>query len=266
MKKIIIIIINLIFFTKLSFCCLFSPYSFCTTSSNKEENLIVFGKIVDNDQNGINIEIIELLRGNENRTIIRIWDGTDFDCNGFHSMAATELGQDGDSIIVILPKIDSIENTWEVIGDYRVPDFYGFTTLLEVRNNIVKGLIDGISGAPNEYNLLAFELEPFINSYVKEIGCDKITNTQETVGFENLVIYPNPFKSELSIKLGYVNQNIEVRIYNLDGKRVYSKKMEQLNPQIFLSHLPSGIYILEVRTENRLYKRIKIVKTYSWKY
>lgn len=260
MKKIITLTINLIFFTKLSFCCLFSPHSFCTTSSNNEENLIVFGKIVDNDQDGINIEIIELLRGNENRNIIRIWDGTDFDCNGFHSMAGTELGQDGDSIIVILPKIDSIENTWEVIGDYRVPDFYGFTTLLEVRNNIVKGLIDGISGAPNEYNLLEFELEQFINSYIKEVGCDKITNTQETLGFENLVIYPNPFKSELSIKLDYVNKNTDVHIYNLHGERVYSNKIENLNSQISLSKLLSGIYILEIRTENRLSKRIKIVK------
>lgn len=264
MKKIIILTINLIFFTKLSFCCLFSPYSFCTTSSNNEENVIVFGKIVDNDQNGINIEIIELLRGNENRNIIRIWDGTDFDCNGFHSMAAIELGQDGDSIIIILPKIDSIENTWEVvIGDYRVPDFYGFTTLLEVKNNIVKGLIEGISGAPNELNLLEFELEQFINSYVKEIGCDKITNTHETVEFENLVIYPNPFKSELSIKLGSVNKNIDVHIYNLHGKRVYSNKIERLNSQISLSHLLSGIYLLEIRTKNRLAKRIKIVKIYD---
>lgn len=261
MKKIIILTINLIFFAKLSFCCLFAPYSFCTTSSNNEENLIVFGKIIDNDQNGITIEIIELLRGNENRNIIRIWDGTDFDCNGLHSMAAKELGEDGDSIIVILPKIDSIENTWEVIGDYRVPDFYGFTTLLQVKNNIVKGLIDGISGAPNEYNLLEFELDQFINSYVKEIGCDKITNTQETLEFENSVIYPNPFKSELSIKLGSVNKNIDVHIYNLQGKRVHSNKIEHLNSQISLSHLLSGIYILEIRTENRVSKRVKIVKT-----
>ncbi len=109
---------------------------------------MVSGRIVNVDEEGIDLEVIDVLKGEESREVIRIWDGTDFDCNGPFSMAASDLGGLNDTILVILPLITEVENTWDVLGDFRRPDYFEFTPELIVMNGVVHGFISGPYWSP----------------------------------------------------------------------------------------------------------------------
>jgi len=101
------------------------------------------------------MKVIEVLRGEESSTTIRIWDGTDFDCNGIRSMAASTIGAEEEVYIIALETITEIENSWDVIGDYRRPMHYGRTPELKVDGEIVTGFISGIDSAPIEFQTRA---------------------------------------------------------------------------------------------------------------
>lgn len=127
--------------------CSWIPVPFCETSNARPSDAVISGRIINVDMDGIDLEVIDVLRGEEDREIIRIWDGTDWDCNGLFSMAAADLGSVDDSIIVVLPLIDTIENTWDVLGDYRRPDYYEHQTELRITNGVVHGAITGFSSS-----------------------------------------------------------------------------------------------------------------------
>ena len=142
-----IIILLLIAFQQKSYSCSWSPVSFCETIQTYEtsniNSVIVSGVVTQSDADGVDLEVIELLEGVETRTTLRVWDGTDFDCNGFHSMAAGDWLKLGDNVVIILPLIDSIENSWEKLGDYRMPFPWGSNPILRINDGLVEGFIQG---------------------------------------------------------------------------------------------------------------------------
>lgn len=257
MKKFILIfVINIVFSLKL-FACSYTPESFCSTSSSFPENLIVFGKIVSIDNNGINLEVIGLLRGEENRTTIRIWNGVDFECNGNWSMSASELGEINHTIIVILPKILEKKSEWEVLGDYRRPDFFGYTPDLKVENGIVSGLISGNASSP--YKAEKSDYENFKNSWETNQNCASVVlNTKNYNLKEIFKIYTmsnNKFKilANSSIK----NQ---IEIFNIYGLKIESKVFVVKKFEIDLSSYTSGIYFINLKYENNKLKTFKVIK------
>ncbi len=128
-------------------CCSWDYWSFCRTVENFESRYnnttIVTGVVVSADDDGVDFEIIDVLAGVETRSTVRIWDGTDFDCNGLHSMAVSDFLRVGDRIVINMPLIDQIENPWDVIGDYRMPMPWGLNPILRIVDGMVTGLIVG---------------------------------------------------------------------------------------------------------------------------
>jgi len=90
--------------------CSVIPSSFCYEADRAPDEVIVSGTITGVDADGIDFEIRDVIRGTESRAVIRIWDGTDGYCNGVISMAADEIGAVGESFVLLLPVIDSLEN------------------------------------------------------------------------------------------------------------------------------------------------------------
>lgn len=60
--------------------CTFFPEPFCATLEAFPERVILTGEIIAVDTTGITVAVLEVIRGQEERDTIRIWDGTDFDC------------------------------------------------------------------------------------------------------------------------------------------------------------------------------------------
>lgn len=61
-------------------------------------------------------------------------------------------------------------------------------------------------------------------------------------------VYPNPAKDQLNVKSS--NEIIELHIYNMVGQKILSQKNSVKNPQINISVLTTGNYILQTLDKN----------------
>lgn len=109
--------------------------------------------------------------------------------------------------------------------------------------------------------------------FMETLGADfgNFNSIYFTVGFttqiqkinaENfrVLAYPNPVNSMLTVEIENNNENAQLVLFDALGKKVFEKALSQsllLTEQIDVSHLSSGLYILEVRgkTQN---KKIKV--------
>ena len=258
MKKILLLIVFSFLISNEILACNWTSSSFCSTSqsSSFQNDLIVYGKIIAIDNDGIDFEIIDVLRGQENKTIIRIWDGVDFDCNGVFSMAASELGTINEHLIIILPKIVEKKSNWEVIGDYRRPDFFQYTPNLRVENGIVYGLISGFETYP--YVEEQVNYENFKNSWNTNNNCSSVVLKNEKYEIEQLKVLTFP-----NNKFKIVSNNFskkELNIYNIFGLKVKSEFQINNEIEIDLSEYSNGMYFINLVFENKEIKTIKLIR------
>jgi hypothetical protein len=84
--------------------------------------------------------------------------------------------------------------------------------------------------------------------------CSLLTSTILTVTGENEIgprfsVYPNPFTSELQIKLSKNMSDISLRIYDVLGKEVLSKYVKNETSSVYISDLKnfdSGVYFINI--------------------
>lgn len=253
MRTIVLLLSAICFAVPEIFACSFAQTSFCQNASEFEDELIVAGVITSVDDDGIDLDIIKLVRGNETRTTIRIWDGTDFDCNGWHSMAATNIGALNDTVIVMLPQIDSLENIWDEIGDYRTPFFWTESKILRVQDNVVKGFISGIQGSPVGSGVYDFNYDAFLDSWLQEMDCSQILSVDD--GPDNsLSIFPNPTSDIL-----FIESDIESTylIYEATGNIVVRGSLGIGTNRMNIQQLPSGLYFFQLDESRHAFKILK---------
>lgn len=259
MKKILLIIVFSIIIPNKLLACQWTSNSFCSTSQSSAylNDLVVYGKITFIDNDGIDFEIVDILRGQENRTTIRIWDGVDFDCNGIFSMAASEMGNIGDYLIIILPKIAEKKSSWEIIGDYRRPDFFQYTPNLRVENGIIFGLISGYETYP--YVEEQANYENFKNSWEINQNCSSVVlgtkNYESDEIFKILTLSNNKFKISF-----HKNVDFKIKIFNINGLKIESSELVETEFEIDLSEYSTGIYIVNITYENNKFQNFKIIK------
>jgi predicted esterase len=76
---------------------------------------------------------------------------------------------------------------------------------------------------------------------------------------ENVNIYPNPFKEKLYIKQPDDMYRISLKIFNLNGKMLYSDALTSSIAEIDLSGFSSGIYFAKLQSAENIYYQ-KIIK------
>jgi len=108
--------------------------SMCHSGTYVSDEIIVTGTISNSSTNSIELTITNVLVGTENSNTITIWDGTTLECNGPWTHDANDMGTIGDTILCMIVPITSIENAWEVIGDYRRPSILGGVTYTNFSN------------------------------------------------------------------------------------------------------------------------------------
>lgn len=95
--------------------------SLCFSGTLVANEKILVGTISNAAANNVQLNIIDVLFGVENNNMITIWNGSTIECNGPWPNNATDMGNIGDTILCMIEPITSIENTWDVIGEYRRP-------------------------------------------------------------------------------------------------------------------------------------------------
>ena len=68
-------------------------------------------------------------------------------------------------------------------------------------------------------------------------------------------VYPNPFTDHLKIECSSIVESVEIA--DLQGRIVYSEPYSQANIDVY--HLPSGFYILKIKSGNQVYQQ-KLIK------
>jgi hypothetical protein len=76
---------------------------------------------------------------------------------------ASQIGNVGDTILIILSKIDSLENVWDILGDYRMPEWFCYEYKLTYSNGTLNGIINGYYPY---YYLGYYNYDEFVNSWV----------------------------------------------------------------------------------------------------
>jgi hypothetical protein len=242
MKRMLIIV--LFFFSfKILYSCSCAPYSFCETAAQRVNHVVLLGKIIDTVLHSVRIEVIEVLRGTENRDTIIVWDGTDSDCNGPIPMNASGMGNIGDTILAILPIIDSLENVWDIMGDYRRPFWFCFTTELLYQNDSLRGFISGLAIAPPQFNTFVFHYDNFKNHWLAyNFSCMNIVGINENkIDKNNISVFPNPASSSIHISS---TQEIQLaEMFSISGKLIL--QLLPVNNEIDIASLPCGMYFLK---------------------
>jgi hypothetical protein len=80
----------------------------------------------------------------------------------------------------------------------------------------------------------------------------------------NITVYPNPASSFISLELpGFsIDENTSMKIFNMNGQLVFDTLIKSENDllNIGINNLSSGLYILKVNTESKLFTERFVVE------
>ena len=89
----------------------------------------------------------------------------------------------------------------------------------------------------------------------------------QTIGIDNYpsitlnaMVYPNPTTSNLQLAISNEEYEGEVKVFDTNGKYLYSKKIEGNKTEIPMSDLATGTYFVNVLNGTQILKSFKVVK------
>ena len=232
---------------------------FCTLNSNSNYNVFI-GKIVQHDSLFTTFQVLDNLRGNDLRDTILIYDYQYIappTCNDFEESKL--LGMPGDSLLIILDKIDSTyaANYWGTIGDYYMPVAFCATPYIHITNQLIIGNVTGSTMATTK-PIDSIPMNLFVSKYIPSSNnndCDLFVGLTEN--FEvDFTISPNPTKDFVNLNVENPSQIQRINLYSIKGKLIFSKN-KSVN-RVSLGNEPNGVYFIQVdfRNGERLSKKI----------
>jgi len=85
-----------------------------------------------------------------------------------------------------------------------------------------------------------------------DVELNKKTIVETKPSNSNFTIYPNPNKGKFIIELTNKTTESTIEIYDLMGKKVWSKVSSENKLEIDISNQPKGIYLVKVVSENNV--------------
>lgn len=224
-----------------SFGCSIAYKSFCETAAHYQSGNILQAKIIDTIPHGIRLQVIDVIRGTENRDTVIVWDGTDIDCNGPFPMNAWYMGMPGDTILAVMTAVDTLAQPWQVLGDYVRTNNFGHTPELKIQADTLQGFISGYVFAPNQFQLWEYAFTDWLNYWTTHNNnCNTLMDIENT-SEDAVVVYPNPANDQLQI----------TGLHDGDVAHIFSSEklladVPVTGGTIDISQLSSGVYILRM--------------------
>lgn len=136
-------------------------------------------------------------------------------------------------------------------------------TSLNVKNGRNSFVTDvNFSAVGNSLTCITVDNVAYSDANWNNIDAGVMFSTDCSLGVEdkavlNFRLYPNPFNDELNInsKTGGTLQ-----VYNLIGKEVFSRRVHDLNTNLDLSNLSSGLYVIKLESDEGATYSQKLVK------
>ncbi len=107
---------------------------------------------------------------------------------------------------------------------------------------------------------------PKINFIVNENDIDFfVVNIDYVVSNENINVFPNPFYDKINIHSNFIgDKNIEIEIFDISGKLIYSEisinNYDNIELKEDFSNQSKGVYFLHISTDNKIIYKQKLLK------
>ena len=76
----------------------------------------------------------------------------------------------------------------------------------------------------------------------------------------NAMVYPNPTVGNVQLTINNEQLEGEVKVFDMNGKFLFSKRIERQNTEIPMSDLATGTYFVNVLDGTQVLKTFKVVK------
>lgn len=252
MKTIFTLILSLLLGLS-AWACTWNPQPFC--NSVDSSHTLIYGRIVDTIPHGTRVEVLNVYRGVETRDTVTVWNAMYF-CMETVEVSLGNYGI-GNSVFFIMPKVDSSEYGWDIVGDYIMNVLEEKELVLRLDGDTVLGFISGTNLAPPlfQYNVYAYHLDGF-KAWLDSAGScnDLITvSINEVSAFDAVAVYPNPTNDYVAIK--NLPMGATVELLSLNGQHIST--IEANAEHISTSHLAAGTYLLKINYQGETgYRRI----------
>jgi hypothetical protein len=182
-------------------------------------------------------------------------------------MEANYILRNCDTVIVMLQKIESFKNNWDIIGDYSYESDLPDIDILRLNEDSVKGFIAGHI-RPDKYSqtkqfkaLKWTSIYKFKSLWSDNSNCNDILNSLKSSQVETKFSFNNPITSSLKLKFN-AKTKLEktIEIFNLSGNKISSNLYNSYQVDFDFSSLPKGLYFVKIYTKEEEYLPIRIVK------
>ena len=218
-------------------CSCFGEYDFCSTMATayNEPDVIIKAKKVQDIAHGMDVEVLEVIKGEEQRATVRVWGD-----NGILCRVYTEGFGIGQELVLALYKIGDF--SWEPIeqeDDYQL-SICGVYFLPINDGNVLGSIAPGIASMPYS-DFPEFATSCLVSSSVHP----------NIPGKQLAEVYPNPVQDELTVSFGELVVNPVLQLYDISG-RLMVDSHPQLNAKggevnLDAGNLAPGIYILSIQ-------------------
>lgn len=246
-RKFILVILIFSISSKYSFSCQPKYSPFCVGEYLYAESYVFSGIVIDKDSLSVTLKILDVLRGNEIKDTIKIWSDGYWDCNGAIDMSVDNYASVGDTILTRVPKIDSLVHSWDVLGDYRRPDWFFNRCTYHIINDSIAGLTSNtdspLYGAIDytDFKEIWFENDSSCNK--------KTTDFKKNLEPQDININPNPTSGSLIIHCETSKINT-IRIFDIFGREIYLEEKEpRYYKNIDISLFSNGLYYVKIHSE-----------------
>ncbi len=158
------------------------------------------------------------------------------------------------------------DSLWQRLVHHPSVNYFGTTNILWAIDTTFNG---GYIGAG-----VIYPLSPDTGSTdawvikVDEYGCDTL-NCQFVSVVENemeigmIRVYPNPTNADLNLEIDaplFKNEFLIAEFYDITGKMLFAKLLNSTFESLDIASYPNGIYLLLIKSEEKIIDEIKIVK------
>ncbi len=152
---------------------------------------------------------------------------------------------------------------WKIEGAVSINNYSVFKGTIICNNGALGAINTGV-----QIDGRALTTNGALSTTAATVTAQTIPNNCASVGIHDyagsnagLQIFPNPFSSQVTVKMTEISQDIkmEFKMYDLLGKEVYSKILTEESTQMEIAGLEKGLYFYKIYKSNTLFQSGKMI-------
>jgi len=151
----------------------------------------------------------------------------------------------------------SVTPFFNMLMEYRLTFEDDFDTIVQIRQTSEETSASFDELHEEHGNLVDVEVDP--NDYTLDKTGQIVTSTGDGLDKPTLKAYPNPAQNSITVQTNKIGEKT-LFIKDISGRQLQSKTFESPDTRMNVSSLPEGIYIIEMKVNNRRYTEKLVIK------